>query len=246
MKTGKRFGPQSGFTLIELLVVIAIIAILAAILFPVFAKARSKARLTFCMNNLKQLALACTLYADDNNGWYPSCSTWPGNVWGQSAISVWPDVTRSQIWTYVKTEKMFRCPAISGSREIDGGMKNIPAGYSQKDVPAYTMNEALSRQKAEALSLRSPAMCLLWVQEQEKKRSDPTLQPWADGIVAEVHDEGAVVSSLDGHAAVRTRAQLEKERRTYVMMGTERWYLWWPLGYAAMTALWDPEPLPGQ
>ncbi len=204
IEAGKRFGPQSGFTLIELLVVIAIIAILAAILFPVFAKARSKARLTFCMNNLKQLALACTLYADDNNGWYPSCSTWPGNVWGQSAISVWPDVTRSQIWTYVKTEKMFRCPAISGSREIDGGMKNIPAGYSQKDVPAYTMNEPYAGRWAEACRSKPRHVPAVGA-EQEKKRSDQRCSRGWMASCARVHDEGAAVVVLDGHAAVRTR-----------------------------------------
>ena len=56
---------RRGFTLIELLVVIAIIAILAAILFPVFAKAREKARQASCQSNLKQLALACLMYAQD-------------------------------------------------------------------------------------------------------------------------------------------------------------------------------------
>ena len=55
--------PHSGFTLIELLVVIAIIAILAAILFPVFANAREKARQTTCMHNQRQLVTAITLYA---------------------------------------------------------------------------------------------------------------------------------------------------------------------------------------
>ncbi len=57
---------RKGFTLIELLVVIAIIAILAAILFPVFAKAREKARQTACMSNQKQIALATTMWAQDN------------------------------------------------------------------------------------------------------------------------------------------------------------------------------------
>ena len=62
---------KTGFTLIELLVVIAIIAILAAILFPVFAKAREKARQTNCMNNLKNLGTAIMMYAQDYDELYP-------------------------------------------------------------------------------------------------------------------------------------------------------------------------------
>src|SRR5437762_10954036 len=58
-------GRRKGFTLIELLVVIAIIAILAAILFPVFAQARSKARQAMCLSNVKQMGLAYTMYAQD-------------------------------------------------------------------------------------------------------------------------------------------------------------------------------------
>jgi prepilin-type N-terminal cleavage/methylation domain-containing protein len=72
----------AGFTLIELLVVIAIIAILAAILFPVFAKAREKARQTTCLNNQKQLATALLMYAQDHEEVLPSAET----VWGDVAL----------------------------------------------------------------------------------------------------------------------------------------------------------------
>ena len=68
---------QAGFTLIELLVVIAIIAILAAILFPVFAKVREKARQSSCLANLKQINMAVLQYADDHEGLGPSF-TWFG------------------------------------------------------------------------------------------------------------------------------------------------------------------------
>src|SRR5262245_54405088 len=66
---------QKGFTLIELLVVIAIIAILAAILFPVFAQAREQARKTDCLTKLKQLGLAWLMYAQDYDETYPPART---------------------------------------------------------------------------------------------------------------------------------------------------------------------------
>jgi prepilin-type N-terminal cleavage/methylation domain-containing protein len=78
-RTGGRNSVQAGFTLIELLVVIAIIAILAAILFPVFARARENARRASCQSNLKQLGLAVMQYAQDYDEYYPRHS------WGQAA-----------------------------------------------------------------------------------------------------------------------------------------------------------------
>ncbi len=73
---------RKGFTLIELLVVIAIIAILAAILFPVFARAREKARQTTCMSNLRQISASMLMYTQDNDQTLPSDS----NVWSELAL----------------------------------------------------------------------------------------------------------------------------------------------------------------
>src|ERR687888_166883 len=67
-----RMGQRRGFTLIELLVVIAIIAILAAILFPVFARARESARRSTCLSNLKQIGTATLMYLQDYDDTYPS------------------------------------------------------------------------------------------------------------------------------------------------------------------------------
>ncbi|HEY3418665.1 MAG TPA: prepilin-type N-terminal cleavage/methylation domain-containing protein, partial [Armatimonadota bacterium] len=67
---------RTGFTLIELLVVIAIIAILAAILFPVFAKAREKARQTTCLNNAKQIGVSILMWVQDHDETFPTAATW--------------------------------------------------------------------------------------------------------------------------------------------------------------------------
>lgn len=80
-------GSGKGFTLIELLVVIAIIAILTAILFPVFSQAREKARQTTCVNNLKQCGTALMLYAEDHDGWTPlAFSAFLGKTWAQVLV----------------------------------------------------------------------------------------------------------------------------------------------------------------
>ncbi len=90
---------RRGFTLIELLVVIAIIAILAAILFPVFARAREKARQTSCLSNCKQLTLAGIMYGSDWDGHMPYHHSSDGTLKGG-------------ILPYVRSDDLFRCPSL--------------------------------------------------------------------------------------------------------------------------------------
>ncbi len=96
---------RSGFTLIELLVVIAIIAILAAILFPVFAQAREKARAISCLSNEKQIGLGVIQYAQD----YDEKN--PGGLNGYGGGSGYA----GQIYPYVKSTQVFKCPSDSTS-----------------------------------------------------------------------------------------------------------------------------------
>ena len=101
---------RSGFTLIELLVVIAIIAILAAILFPVFAQAREKARAISCTSNMKQLALGILMYAQDNDETFPTGSdandSAPNTLYGFVIGATWP----VKVGPYVKSTDVFHCP----------------------------------------------------------------------------------------------------------------------------------------
>jgi len=95
---------KNGFTLIELLVVIAIIAILAAILFPVFARAREKARTTSCASNLRQLGTAFAMYRSDNDGAMPMDNY---EVEDSNVYMRWIHT----IFQYVNNTQVFQCPS---------------------------------------------------------------------------------------------------------------------------------------
>ncbi len=120
---------RRGFTLIELLVVIAIIAILAAILFPVFAQARERARTASCLSNLKQLGTAFRMYADDNRDLAPfGVDAEDRHDRPRDTIADIPFVWEC-LETYVKDNKAWRCPSDKGLkwRRADSGGTGWPA-----------------------------------------------------------------------------------------------------------------------
>jgi prepilin-type N-terminal cleavage/methylation domain-containing protein len=143
--------PNKGFTLIELLVVIAIIAILAAILFPVFAQAREKARSISCLSNTKQLGLAIMMYTQDYDENLPYGTSNP-------ALSVpsfglgWA----GQIYTYTKNAQMLKCP--------DDATPNLPAGGAvpyNKYAVSYVYNYNLPRYSPSLAGEVAPANTVL-------------------------------------------------------------------------------------
>ena len=111
-----------GFTLIELLVVIAIIAILAAILFPVFAQAREKARQITCVSNKKQVAMGMLQYVQDYDEQIPF-DHWGGGLRDNTSRYAWMDM----IFPYVKSEAAFDCPDNPySSNNVDASFNMLP------------------------------------------------------------------------------------------------------------------------
>lgn len=133
-----------GFTLIELLVVIAIIAILAAILFPVFISAKEAGKKSACLSNLRQISTAFDLYLSSNNDRYPPAVR-PKQVGEQNPLFPDPQVTAGGGWLtwdallfpYTKSRSVYRCPADNYKRDnvtISGkSFPGEPRSYSMND-----------------------------------------------------------------------------------------------------------------
>jgi len=124
---------KRGFTLIELLVVIAIIAILAAILFPVFARAKAAAKQTVCISNLKQIGDAMTLYMADSDDLFPNAvdasDKYDPDIWAafpafQALIPNMP-LMQDALQPYIKSKEVFHCPSDTGTGILDNHFPDL-------------------------------------------------------------------------------------------------------------------------
>jgi prepilin-type N-terminal cleavage/methylation domain-containing protein/prepilin-type processing-associated H-X9-DG protein len=185
---------RRGFTLIELLVVIAIIAILAAILFPVFARAREKARTSSCLSNVKQISLGCGMYVQDYDERTLSGSGYQGNS------TNW----QLKVYPYVKNWQVFRCPS-NGNGKFTYWGAELYYGYSRPTVPNTMLAEIeYPAQTARLGDGRHPAVDLPRGMAPKACRvGNPACSSgsWREPRDSDfLHNGGDNVSFYDGHA----------------------------------------------
>lgn len=193
----KAMGTKRGFTLIELLVVIAIIAVLAAILFPVFRSAVQSSQTSSCLNNMMQLGRGFRMYMDNWGGRFPgSAAMWSfdnNKAAGEWVYYIFPrmDVTKGSIWPYVKNTKVYICPSDISERKRHFGL-------------SYSMNQYLDGNwygVTESLVVRPTATVLL-IDEGAGKPSpivDGSFGPSVDAPT-NIHGDGCNFAYCDGHA----------------------------------------------
>ncbi len=205
---------KRGFTLIELLVVIAIIAILAAILFPVFARAREKAKQTSCLSNLKQIGLATVMYVGDYDDTFPLSfydTTTPGRIYRNRRY------VHELVEPYTKNDQMWLCP--SDSRPWGGSSYGTPNpldvsyGWNVTPNAVFTSSDVRTIGPAgDNMSIvKSPAEKVIWTEADVGVSSGLIAIPrWTgdpNGYGDDVaragyyrHNEGVNAAYVDGHA----------------------------------------------
>jgi prepilin-type N-terminal cleavage/methylation domain-containing protein/prepilin-type processing-associated H-X9-DG protein len=215
----RRSMTRRGFTLIELLVVIAIIAILAAILFPVFAKAREKARQSSCLNNMKQLTLGMLQYVQDYDERFMACrypngiDYIPSPITGSNVCPTWCEC----IYPYVKNSQVYVCPSDSTARPSTFGTVGTNRGnvwsygrnYGYFENTKATVNNSLTLaqfpQPAETIMLMETNNCNrggprgVVFPADGGTSVDPAIYAYSSAMITWRHNDGLNLSFFDGH-----------------------------------------------
>ncbi len=167
---------RRAFTLIELLVVIGVIAILAAILFPVFASAKEAAKKTACLSNMRQLGTAFALYLHDSDGTYPSCDNDKAKITGRPPEPETPEVDGppERDWTittqpYLRNFDIMRCGSDGSLKPKDPKNPDLTREYRS----SYTINGWAEYDLNES-AVGQPANWILLAERNNKERGPKT------------------------------------------------------------------------
>jgi prepilin-type N-terminal cleavage/methylation domain-containing protein/prepilin-type processing-associated H-X9-DG protein len=199
---------RRGFTLIELLVVIAIIAILAAILFPVFAKAREKARQSSCLSNVKQIMLAHLQYAQDYDEMFCKTGRW-------NTVREVPVVSGANMWwdqaitPYIKNSQIFKCPSAGTYglgymlwEPVTGGLAGISMGAIKAPSECILMFDQSVYDTAGATG----ASTYISDPPHGANPSDPNEYTVVSRFSTTRHNDGSNLGYYDGHAKWASRS----------------------------------------
>jgi prepilin-type N-terminal cleavage/methylation domain-containing protein/prepilin-type processing-associated H-X9-DG protein len=217
----RRRHQRSGFTLIELLVVIAIIAILAAILFPVFARAREKARQTSCVSNVKQIGLAMLMYAGDYDETWPIAYYYDAGFTCEWAWDFFTDYSTGAtalgvLGPYTRNGQINQCPSAKSlqtwGRPATGYAYNTTyIGSGQMEGPGYTPEPAASlgdvQSPTETVLLADSACWVSGLAGNNYLRAPNDPYNWVGPNVHFRHNGAANVAYCDGHAKAATKKE---------------------------------------
>lgn len=193
---------KRGFTLIELLVVIAIIAILAAILFPVFISAQQKAKQTTCQSNLRQLSMAHLQYVSEWDETMPRYQDWDaaGDTsrivrypCGGKKLAIWA----YYIFKYVRSVKSFNCPSSKTNWKGDSDVLNLKYGYNYKLTPRNAADTWWVDYKLS--QVRKPGATVLLADSCSHAVHRVDAENWSPGNIDSRHNNGAIFAFCDGH-----------------------------------------------
>jgi prepilin-type N-terminal cleavage/methylation domain-containing protein/prepilin-type processing-associated H-X9-DG protein len=207
-----------GFTLVELLVVIAIIAILASILFPVFARARENARRSSCLSNLKQIGLGYMQYSQDYDEKYPE-------VYVENPMRGWYYLVQP----YIKSSQLFNCPSAS----------SVPNYEGQEWIASERLSYGVTvvRDTVWSLSqMQKPAQRVMVGDVLDNFRLCPegfSVATWgatdSPRLPAYRHLETTNILFFDGHVKSMKKAQLQEQADSedgVALIGDDRFILW--------------------